>query len=199
MRCDAFFAPASPSPGPKGFAHAQGEVAAPGAIIAKICQSQIGVASSQAIEQKMLRHAEFESFRDEDSRAPGVLDANRVRRPRVERMGDGLAEKERRGAKDHQAAQLSAAKRTHLQRPGNHVASEHAARCVDAAVLAGVARTNVRVDFVMRRRKIQLSPSPECVAWKKKAILRRLHGGRGSGVLRPTDGGKKYGKRKNPQ
>src|SRR5271163_3239726 len=115
----------------------------------------------------MLRHTKFESLPDKNSPAPGVLNADRIRRPRIERLWDGLAKQKRRCAKHHQAPQLSPAKRTHLKHPRQHIARKHAAGSIHAAVLSSVPGAKVGIDFVMRRSQVKLRPPPKHVMGKE--------------------------------
>src|SRR5579859_5497969 len=101
----------------------------------------------------MLGHAKLESLRDIDSCAPGVLNADRIRRPGVERLGDRLAEQESRCAPYLEAPQRSTAKWTDLEYSRQHVTRKQAARSIDAAILPGIAGALVRIHFVVRRRQ----------------------------------------------
>src|SRR5271169_4186989 len=123
----------------------------------------------------MLGDAKLESSGDVDPCAPGMLNANGIWRPGVERLGNGLAEQERGGSKDHQAAQLAASERSDFQNSREHVTREQAARSVDSAVLPGIAGAEIRIDLVVWRREVKLRPAPEHVVRKEHAVVGTRH------------------------
>src|SRR5579863_7790392 len=127
----------------------------------------------------MLGHAELESFINIDSHAPRVLDPDRIRRPGVERFGYGLAEQECRSAEYHKSAQHASPKRTRFQHSREHIACEQAARRIHSPVLPCVAGAQVWVNLVVRRRQIELPPSPKRIPGEK-------HSWFGCGSLRST-------------
>src|SRR5580704_17666504 len=152
---------ASPASRAKRLAHSHRHIPPPRTIISLIGPSQIRVTRAQTIEQEMLRHTKFKSLPNENRSAPRVLDANRIGRPGIERLRNGLAEQERRRAKHHEAPQLSPPERTHLQHSRQHIAREHAAGSVHSAILSSISRTDPGIDFVVRRSQVKLRPTPE--------------------------------------
>src|ERR1700758_2709481 len=120
----------------------------------------------------MLGDAKLESFVEVDSHSPGVLYADRIRRPGIERLWYGLAEQECGRSIDHEPPQWTSSKRTDLQNSREHIAREQAARGVYAAVLPGVAGAEIRVNLIVRRSQVELRPAPEHVSGEKHSLPR---------------------------
>src|SRR5579863_495687 len=164
----------SPSPRPKSLPYSNGVVASPGAVVAQVGRAEALIASAQAVEQKVLGKAEFESLGDIYPHAPGVLDADCIWRPGVKRLGDGFAEEKRLLPPDHEATQLALSERAHFEQAGKHVAGEQATGRIDASITAGIARAQVGVDLIVGGSKIELRVPPERVL-RKKEFVRILH------------------------
>src|SRR6267142_1029936 len=96
-----------------------------------------------------------------------MLYADSIWRPRIEGLGHVLAEQERWRSKQHEPAQRSTPKGTHLQNAGDHIAGKHTARRIHSAELTNVSGAEIRINLVVRRRQIELRPSPQHVAGKE--------------------------------
>lgn len=143
------------------FTNADGVVASPGAVWAKICLPKISITRAQAIEKKMLSHARLESLAEIDCCAPGMFYADGIERPRVESLRN-IPSKEKPGlAEEHKAAELAASEGTDFQQARKHVAGKGVARRIYAAELTGIRGADVGVDFVVRRRYVELAVPPE--------------------------------------
>src|SRR5262245_29110241 len=95
-------------------AYTDGVVASPGSIRAKVGGAQVSITCAEAIKKKMLGNPRFETFSKVDGGAPGMLDADRVKRPCVKSLRNGLAEQEAWLTPEHKAAEGSPAKRSHF-------------------------------------------------------------------------------------
>src|SRR5580692_6155887 len=99
----------------------------------------------------MLRDPNLESLAGIDRGPPRMLDADGIERPGVERLRKILSEQECGRSEEHEAAQLAATKGPHFQGSGEHVAGEHAAGRVHAAVLPSGGGAQVMINLVVRR------------------------------------------------
>src|SRR5260370_35584671 len=79
----------------KALAYAHAHVASPRPVVSQVGETQILVACAQPVEQEMLGDTKLETFGNVDSSAQGMFNANRIGRPPVERLGNGLPERER--------------------------------------------------------------------------------------------------------
>src|SRR5215472_9449215 len=156
---------------PKVLAHADGVVAAPGSVRAKISRTEITVARAEALKEKVLGHAKLETTSQENAGTPGALPADRVGRPGVESLGHILAKKETRLAEKEKTPQLGASEGTNLHVGRKHIAGEGVAGSIRSAVIFGIGSAEVGVNLVMWRREVELAISPERVAGKKHPVL----------------------------
>src|SRR5579872_3356964 len=69
------------------------------------------------------------------------------------------------------AAELAFAEGSSFDDPGEHVASEHAALRVGSAEVASRCVAQIRVNFVVRRRNIELCIAPERIFRKKCPVV----------------------------
>src|SRR5260370_32740505 len=151
----------------KALAYAHAHVASPRPVVSQVGETQILVACAQPVEQEMLGDTKLETFGNVDSSAPGMFNANRIGRPRVERLGNGLAEQERGCPKDHQAPQWATAERPYFQNSREHIAREQAAGGIDSAVLSGIAGAQIGINLVVWGREVELRPAPKHVVGKE--------------------------------
>src|ERR1700693_583485 len=118
----------------------------------------------------MLGHPHFESLAQIQSAAPRVLQPDRVKRPGVKRLWKILAKQESGFSKQEEPAELPPAKGMSFHISGNHVARESVAGIVDSARNSRVGATQIRINLVVGRRKVELSVAPEGIAGKEHPL-----------------------------
>jgi hypothetical protein len=119
----------------------------------------------------MLRSAKLKTLADVNTETPGMLDADGIWGPRIESLWDILAKKKAGRPEKHKTAQLSATEGTYLKHSRQHVTGEHATGSVYSSVLFGIPCAKVRINLIMRRSYVDLSPSPEHILWEEHPIF----------------------------
>src|SRR5712664_182409 len=124
----------------------------------------------KAAEQRMLGHAHFETLSHINSRAPAPLYSNGIERPGIKRLRKILAKEEFRFSKEKEPPQLSPPERPNLNVSGEHVTGKSRARIVHTAGNSRVRPTQVGINFIVRRREVELPISPEHVTRKEHSV-----------------------------
>src|SRR5438552_974790 len=99
----------------------------------------------------MLFDSHLEALTHINRRTPGMLDANRVKRPGVQVLGNVPAEQEAWLTPQHKAPKRGPSKRTNFQFPREHVTGEGIARRAVASVSTSIGSAQVRIDLVVGR------------------------------------------------